>query len=129
MGKLPYKQDFGKVPVKAIPGGWVNTQGKFQVREEGGSKVLVKLASNPSPLFVFANAFIGPPSMTGYTIEADVFGTNPGGAGLPDMGVVANRYRLELAGTTQQLRLTSWDAVRASITPSPTRGRPATGIG
>lgn len=110
VGKLPYKQDFEKVPVKAVPGGWVNTQGKFQVRKEGGSHVLVKLASNPSPLFTFANAFIGLPSLTDYTIETDVQGTNMG-AGLPDMGVVANRYRLELAGATQQLRLTSWDAV------------------
>lgn len=110
VGKLPYKQDFKKVPVKAVPGGWVNTQGKFAVRKQGDVNVLVKLATNPSPLFLYAYAFIGPPSMKNYTIEADVQGTDPG-PGLPDMGVSAHRYRLELAGATQQLRLTSWDAV------------------
>src|SRR5262249_37449093 len=46
--QLPYVQDFENVPLGRTPGGWVNTQGKFQViRLPDGSLVLVKLATNP----------------------------------------------------------------------------------
>lgn len=107
---LPYKQDFEKVPVNRTPGGWVNTQGKFGVRKVGDSNVLVKLATNPSPLVARANAFIGMPTLTNYTIEADVMGQEKGN-NLPDMGVVANRYTFVLIGQTQTLRLISWDAL------------------
>ena len=107
---LPYVQDFEKVPVGRTPPGWVNCQGKFVVQEQGGNKYLVKLATNASPLVARANAFIGAPALTDYTIQADVLGKQVR-SDLPDMGIVANRYSLTLWGNTQQLRLTSWDAL------------------
>jgi hypothetical protein len=107
---LPYRQDFEKVPAGAIPGGWVNTQGKFVVAQKGDSRVLKKLATVASPLVARANGFITMPDATNYTIESDVMGARKG-ADLPDMGVVANRYTLMLAGNTQRLRLVSWDAL------------------
>jgi hypothetical protein len=107
---LPILQNFDKVPDNRTPGGWVNCQGKFAVREKDGNKVLVKLANNASPLVAKANAYLGKPELTNYTIQADLEGTKVEGD-MPDMGVIANRYRLELAGNTQQLRLTSWDAI------------------
>jgi outer membrane protein assembly factor BamB len=108
--RLPYKQDFEKVPEGRTPAGWVNCQGKFAVRKVGDNKVLVKLANNASPLVARANAYIGMPSLAGYTIQADVLGTKKGGD-MPDMGVVANRYTLLLDGNKQRLRLVSWDAL------------------
>jgi outer membrane protein assembly factor BamB len=108
--RIPYRNNFEKVPVGATPGGWVNTQGKFAVVEKDGAKVLKKLATNPSPLVARANAYIAMPSLTGYTIQADVQGAKAEGD-LPDVGVVANRYTLMLVGNTQQLRLISWDAL------------------
>jgi outer membrane protein assembly factor BamB len=107
---LPYRQDFEKVPADRTPGGWVNTQGKFAVKEKDGSKVLAKLAVNPSPLVARANAFIGMPNLTDYTIQSDVMSTKKKDD-MPDLGVVANRYTLMLAGNTQKLRLISWDAL------------------
>jgi outer membrane protein assembly factor BamB len=107
--KLPYVADFTKVPVGRTPGGWVNTQGKFAVEEHGGRKVLVKTTTNPSPLVSRANAFIGRPTLTDYTVEAEVLG-NQKGSDSPDIGIVANRYTLLLTGTNQTLRLVSWDA-------------------
>ncbi len=109
-GSLPLKQDFEKLPIGSSPAGWVNTQVKFQVRKVGNGNVLVKTGTNPSPLVARANAFIGPATMTDYTIETDCLGKKVGGD-LPDMAVVANRYTFGLFGNTQQLRLTSWDAV------------------
>ena len=32
-GRAPYKQDFEKVPLGAVPAGWVNTPGKYSVVE------------------------------------------------------------------------------------------------
>ena len=107
---IGYRQDFEKVPAERTPGGWVNTQGKFAVKEKDGSKVLVKLAVNPSPLVARANAFIAMPNLTDYTIQSDVMGTKKK-EDMPDLGVVANRYTLMLAGNTQKLRLISWDAL------------------
>jgi outer membrane protein assembly factor BamB len=109
--RLPYVQDFSKIPDGAVPGGWVNTQGKFLVATRpGGEKVLKKVNDKGSPLIAKGNAFIGMPNLTDYTIESDVMGTQVGDD-LPDMGVVANRYTLVLAGNIQKLRIISWDAL------------------
>jgi outer membrane protein assembly factor BamB len=108
--KLPYRQDFEKVPVGRTPGGWVNCQGKFSVEEKDGGKVLKKLANNPNPLLARANAFIDMPDTTDYTIQCDLLGTKKK-SDLPDMGVVANRYTLMLDGNKQRLRIVSWEAL------------------
>src|SRR5207237_10383771 len=56
------------------------------------------------------NAYIGMPKLHDYTIQADVLGTKKRDD-MPDLGVVANRYTLQLDGTKQRLRILSWDAV------------------
>ncbi len=107
---IPYRQDFEKVPENRSPGGWVNTQGKFAVVSRDGSKVLKKLANNASPLVARANAYIGMPNLSNYTIEADVMGARKNND-MPDVGVSANRYTLMLQGNQQYFRLVSWDAL------------------
>jgi outer membrane protein assembly factor BamB len=107
---LPYTEDFEKVPVGAVPGGWVNCAGKFVVEEKGGSKVLRKTTANPNPLLAQVYSYMGLPSYSDYTIEADVMGGRVGD-NLPDMGVVANRYTLQLDGASQTVRIVTWDAV------------------
>jgi outer membrane protein assembly factor BamB len=104
----PIHADFSKVPEGRTPGGWVNTQGKFAVKEVKGKKVLMKTAVNPSPLVARANAFIGKPTLSNYTVQADVMGEKKGND-LPDMGLLAIRYNLFLEGNTQRLRLVSWE--------------------
>jgi outer membrane protein assembly factor BamB len=108
--RLPYAQDFNKIPDGAVPGGWVNTQGKFLVKTIKGEKVLAKVNDKASPLIARGNAFIGLPTDKDYTIEAEVQGTKVGDD-LPDMGVVANRYSFILEGNNQKLRIVSWDAL------------------
>ncbi|HLJ97127.1 MAG TPA: PQQ-binding-like beta-propeller repeat protein [Gemmataceae bacterium] len=107
---LPYHPDFGRIPEGRTPGGWVNTQGKFAVQTKNGAQVLVKLANIASPLVSRAHAYIGKPTMTDYTVQADMQGSKKG-EDMPDMGVLANRYTLVLDGNKQQLRLLSWDAL------------------
>ncbi len=120
---LPYVQDFSKIPDGAVPPGWVNTQGKFLVATIEGEKVLRKVNDKASPLVARGNAFIGLPTLKDYTIESDVQGTKLG-EDLPDMGVVANRYSLVLAGNIQKLRLISWDALPRVDTTIPFKIEP-----
>jgi hypothetical protein len=103
-----YKPDFTKVPVERTPGGWVNAQGKFQVVELKDGKVLKKLATNSNPLVARAHTFFGLPTMTGYTIQANVMGTRAN-TDMPDLGVLNCRYGLMLDGNKQRLRLVSWE--------------------
>jgi hypothetical protein len=107
---VPFRADFSKVPVGRTPGGWVNCQGKFAVvKLKDGSTVLSKRNDSPNALVAQAITYIGLPTLTGYTIEADVQGTRVG-SNLPEVGVIANRYTLMLAGNLQQLRLVTWEA-------------------
>ncbi len=108
--RLPYAQDFEKVPDGAVPGGWVNTQGKFLVATVDGNKLLKKVNNNSRPPICRGYAYIGLPSMKDYTIECDVLGTQKGDD-MPEIGVCANRYTLLLAGNIQKLRLLSWEAL------------------
>jgi len=109
--RLPYREDFERYPNGAVPGGWVNTQGKYVIATlKDGSKVLKKVNTKASPLVARGNAYFGMPDLKDYIIEADVMGTKVGDD-LPDMGVVANRYTLILAGNVQKLRIVSWDAL------------------
>ncbi|HEX3151944.1 MAG TPA: PQQ-binding-like beta-propeller repeat protein [Gemmataceae bacterium] len=115
MPQIPYKQDFAMVPVGAVPGGWVNTQGKYTVVEDGGKKVLFKVNTNPRPPVARAYAYITAPNSTGYTIEADIKGVIQKEK-LPDAGVMANRYTMYLDGKSdekgqQSVRVISWEAL------------------
>jgi hypothetical protein len=109
---LPINQDFEKVTVGAIPGGWINVGGKFTIVEQDGSKCLKKLANNSNPLLARAYAYLGMPSLSDYTIEADLMGTEKRRF-LPDMGIVNCRYTLTLDGSKQRLLLRTWEARKA----------------
>ncbi len=109
--KLPYKADFSKIADGRTPAGWVNTQGKFLIQTlPDGSKVLTKRNDVSSPLVARANGYITLPNETNYTIESEVRGSKVG-TDLPDVGIVANRYTLMIAGNSKQLKLGTWDAL------------------
>jgi outer membrane protein assembly factor BamB len=116
--KLPYKADFSKLPEKAAPAGWVNTQGKFLAKKVGGEMVLSKRNDVGSPLVARAHGYITTPEATNYTIEAEIQGTQKG-ADLPDFGVSANRYTLMLSGNSKSLTLSTWDALPRLIEAKP----------
>jgi outer membrane protein assembly factor BamB len=151
--RLPYVEDFAKIPDGGVPPGWVNCAGKFLVAsvsdgKDKTNKVLRKVNDKSNPSFSRGNTYFGLPSMKDYTIEADLMGTKvlvkgkvaeeegkeaaPEGKGkkgaaggkekepeagaegkeyMPDMGIVANRYTLMLAGNIQKLRIVSWSAL------------------
>ena len=121
--QIPYKQDFTQIPVGVAPSGWVNAQGKYQVVDQGGNKVLFKVNTNPRPPVARAYAFITAPTSTGYTIEADIMGL-PQKNKLGDAGIMANRYTFYLDGKTDEkgdrtVRLISWEALPRINTGTP----------
>jgi outer membrane protein assembly factor BamB/dienelactone hydrolase len=99
---LPWAWDFEN---GAVPPQWINATGKFAAREEGGAKVLVKLADNPATKR--ARVFMGGGHLANYTVEADV-STRDQRRQMGDAGVVAQRYQLVLFGNAQKLELQSW---------------------
>ena len=103
---LPWTFDFeggGDTP----PAHWINATGKFAVRDLEGNKVLVKLAQNPFAFAKRARPFLGPTTLSNYTVEADVRSMERRRQ-MGDLGIVAQRYELVLFGNHQRLELQPW---------------------
>lgn len=102
---LPWTFDFENAT--AVPSHWINATGKFAVREEEGSKVLVKLAENPFAFAKRTRPFFGPTDLSNYTVEAEVRSKDIRRV-MADVGIVAQRYELVLFGNHQRLELQPW---------------------
>ena len=130
---LPWQEDFesGKVPTYFLGAG------RFTIADADGSKVLHKTPVQTG--LNRATAFIGPASMHGYTIEADLRATRKGRR-MPDLGLMNGGYTLDLQGNHQRLQVRSWASelsfsrqidfpwqpdvwyrMRLRVDPSPTR--------
>ena len=108
---FPYSEDFENIGPGLVPGGWTNTQLRYVTTQlEDGNTVLMKTAKIAVPFYRQWYAFIGTPDSSGYTISADVMGKEVRD-NLPNMGVTANRYILQMVGNEQKLRISAWDAV------------------
>ena len=130
--KLPFTADFSKVPVGRTPAAWVNTQGKFSViagpQGVADHPILMQAQQQRQLLVARANAYIGAPTLTDYTIEADVYGTKVK-SDMPDMGMRRQPLRAVLFGNDQKLRLASWNAQgRIEKTHAVRRGSRTRGI-
>lgn len=106
--RLPIEVDFEDMKLDSLPAGWIGAARKMKVAERDGSKVLHKLAENPSPPFMRVQPYITLPIEGGYVVEADMLGTPRGEMFKPDMGLVNSRYNLTLLGHDQALRVETW---------------------
>ena len=102
---LPWTEDFEKIELEKIPTHWIGATGKFFVREQDGNKVLVKTPVQRG--LNRSNVYLGPPTMKDYQIQVDLMGTK-NKRRLPDMGLIANRYTLDMQGRHQRLQIRSW---------------------
>jgi outer membrane protein assembly factor BamB len=118
---MPFQENFDSAAPGSVPPTWINTLGKFSVREVEGAKVLVKHADNA--FTKRARAYIGPTDWSNYTVEAD-FRAIEKRRQLGDAGVVAQRYNLVLFGNHQRLELQSWqpETQRTVSTPFQWKG-------
>jgi hypothetical protein len=100
--ELPWSFDFedGQVPIT-----WVGARYRHQIRELDGSRVMVKVTTIPKG--TRSRAWMGHPDTSNYTIQADVRGAVSNNK-LPDIGLIAQRYTLDLMGAYQKLQIRSW---------------------
>jgi outer membrane protein assembly factor BamB len=99
---LPWKFDFagGDVPVT-----WVGARYRNIVREVEGNPVMVKITTIPKG--TRSQAIMGQNDLHDYTVQADVLGVPTNGK-LPDAGVIAQRYTMDLMGDHQEIQIRSW---------------------
>ncbi len=105
-----------KVLAKAM---WGSEGGSFLAVEQGprkieGNGVMCKITTIPRG--TKSQGWMGHTDFRNYTIQADGYGTSVASSAedptkkMPDMGVIAQRYRLDLIGAHQELVLRSWTA-------------------
>ena len=104
---LPWTEDFEGIPTGRNPRHWVWGGRGFRVEEQDGNKVLVKPPAARG--LDRSNLYIGPADMKGYTVQADLMGGRRR-RWLPDMGLIAHRYLLDLQGAYQRLEVRSWSS-------------------
>jgi outer membrane protein assembly factor BamB len=104
---LPWEEDFEAVSVGTNPSHWIGAGSKFKVVELEGGRSLLK----PPALRGLhrSNVYLGSPELGGYTIQADMKGS-VNKRNRPDMGLIAQRYTLDLMGNHQRLQVRSWAA-------------------
>ncbi len=111
---LPWKWDFNDTPLAKNPLGivegeppvtWIGMRYRHKVRELDGEKVMVKV--NTIPKGTRSQGWFGPSDLHDYTVQADVRGSRNANK-LPDMGLIAQRYTLDLMGASQQVQIRSW---------------------
>jgi hypothetical protein len=118
---LSIAEDLSAVAVGATPAYWINTTGKYAVREMDGNRVLVK--SPTPPIFKRTRSFMGPANGSDYTVEADVRAVEKRRQ-MGDAGVVAQRYEMVLVGNGQRLELRSWQIEEKRTVKKPFAWKP-----
>ncbi len=105
---LPWSFDFNEMEDGVSPPSWVGANKKFVVRTIDDEKVLVKPRA---PIGLHrTSAYFGPSTMKGYTVQTDALGTKDKRR-IPDMGLIANGYILDLQGKLKKLEIRSWTSV------------------
>ena len=120
---LPWSFDFEGGTGEAPPPFWINSTGKFFVRDHGGSRTLMK--RNDILLTKRGRLFFGPDDASDYTVETDVISSEKRRQ-MGDGGVIAQRYALVLFGNAQKLELHPWQANPARTVEVPFPWKPET---
>ncbi len=100
---LPWKFTFDELNDPPIT--WVGARYRHVVREKDGSNVMVKITTIPKG--TRSRCWFGHSELSNYTIEADVQGAITNDK-LPDIGLIAHGYTMDLQGENQRLQIRSW---------------------
>lgn len=105
---LPIEEDFDSYPEDGMISWWIGvSKAKYAMATIDGNRVLKKLADNRGPIFNRSRVYITEPIPAGYTVQADLMGEQDRRR-RGDVGLINARYRLELFGRVQRLRVMSW---------------------
>ena len=99
------QQDKAGRPIGEPPITWVGARYRHVVRKEGDSNVMVKISTIPKG--TRSRSWMGHSDLHDYTIQADVRGSVSEGK-LPDIGLIAQGYAIDLQGANQKLEIRSW---------------------
>ncbi len=108
---LPWSFDFEEIAIDEESGRgqppvtWVGARYRHIIRDIDGNQVMVKITTIPKG--ARSRCWFGQPELSEYTIQADVMGAITDGK-MPDIGLVAQGYCLELGGAYQHLQIRSW---------------------
>lgn len=102
--QLPWSFDFAD---HQVPITWIGARYRHEARDVNGKPAIVKITTIPKG--TRSQTWFGPTNLHDYTITADVQAA-AGTAKLPDMGVIAQRYTMDLMGESQQLQIRTWTA-------------------
>ncbi|MFM8474929.1 MAG: serine/threonine protein kinase, partial [Planctomycetaceae bacterium] len=102
---LPWTFDFAD---ERVPPVWIGADYRHKPAPLDGEKGLVKVSTIPKG--TRSQAWMGWTDLHDYTIQADFKATEKGGR-LPDMGLINQRYTLDLQGASR-LEIRSWTARR-----------------
>lgn len=108
---LPWMFDFETTPLAGATGEglppvtWVGARYRHVIREMDGSKVMVKITTIPKG--TRSRCWFGHSDLANYTIQADVRGASQDDK-MPDVGLIAQGYVLDLQGASQKLQIRSW---------------------
>ncbi len=100
---LPWAFDFEELDEPPIT--WVGARYRHQIREVDGSKVMVKVTTIPKG--TRSRCWFGHSDLSNYTIQADVKGAVSDNK-MPDIGLIAQGYAIDLKGANQELQIRSW---------------------
>ena len=102
---LPWKFTFDDL--KDPPLSWVGARYRHVIRNIDGSPALTKITTIPKG--ARSRAWMGQSDLKEYTISADARGARMSDQ-LPDIGLTAHGYVLDLMGESQQLQIRTWSA-------------------
>ncbi len=101
---LPWTFDFAD---RQVPVTWIGARYRHEARDVDGKPAIVKVTTIPKG--TRSQTWFGPTDLSDYTVTADVRAAE-GTAKLPDIGVIAQRYTLDMMGESQQLQIRTWTA-------------------
>ena len=108
---LPWNFDFDNTPLSPQTGTgeptvtWVGARYRHVVRNVKGNQVMVKVTTIPKG--TRSRCWFGPSDLHDYTIQADIQGDIRNGK-MPDIGLIAQGYTLDLLGQHQKLQVRTW---------------------
>ena len=101
--QLPWSFDFEDAEDPPIT--WVGARYRHVLRDVDGSRAMVKVTTIPKG--TRSRCWFGHPDLSDYTIQADVKGAITDNK-MPDIGLIAQGYALDLQGAMQKLEIRSW---------------------
>ncbi len=100
--ELPWRFDFAN---NEVPVTWVGARYRNIIRPVDKNPVMVKVTTIPKG--TRSQAIMGQNDLHDYTIQSDVQGVTTGGK-MPDIGLIAQRYTMDLMGDHQEIQIRSW---------------------